>query len=214
MNQSLVNSVVLAACGLVWLIALVVGLWRVRHRRDRRGLIVAVLALVALLFVVVFTTGTKYGAEVVAALRERMTGPPAVLVTSWQGEGELEYRLGSRELSSRSTDGRYTVQAGTLRLSSFTARAGTGENVWEARTMLYEAPSLTVTGGQEQPLEVGPPYTAKVESEKQFNRLSLKVTDVGGHSTNLSDADRSDAPGLEVLNKQGKVVWQGKFAYG
>jgi len=213
-DQSLLNTAVVAACALIWLVALAVGIWRVRHRRDRRGLILAVLILTALLVAIFLYTGTKFGAGVSAAIRERTIGPPATLIASWQGKGELHYRVGSRELVSNGENGRYTVQAGTLRLASFTAYAGTGATAWEAHTALYEAPPLTLGPDQEQPLQVGPPYSARVEPEPQLKRLALQVKDAGGHSTTISDVAGKSPPGLEVLDPQGKVVWQSKFAYG
>ncbi len=214
MDQNLTNTIIVGACGLAWLIALVVGVWRVRQRSDRRGLIRAALILAGLVAVLALYLGTETGAKLSARLHAAFTGPPATLVTSWQGPGDLEYRLGPRELVSHSTDGRHIVEAGTLRLSSFTARAGSGETRWEARTSLYELPPLTVAAGQEQPLKVGPPYTARIEYEAQLNRLALKITDVGGHSANIGDAEQTSPPQFEVRNQQGKVVWQGKFAYG
>jgi hypothetical protein len=213
-DRSLLNATVVGACALVWLIALAVGIWRVRHRRDRRGLILAVLALMGLLIVAVVYTGTELGAGVTAAIRERTTGPPATLIASWPGTGELHYRIGSRELVSKGENGRYSVQTGTLRLSSFTAFASAGTTPWEARTMLHEAPPLTLSPGQEQPLQVGPPYSARVEPERQLKRLALTVNDAGGHGTTISDAGSESPPGFEVLDKQGKVAWQGEFAYG
>jgi uncharacterized membrane protein len=65
-DRSLLNATVVGACALVWLIALAVGIRRVRHRRDRRGLILAVLALMGLLIVAVVYTGTELGAGVTA----------------------------------------------------------------------------------------------------------------------------------------------------
>ena len=214
MDETLLNAVVIGACALVWLAALVAGIWRVRHGRDRRGLILAVLALTALGVAVVMVTGTDLGKHLSTAPRDRVTGPSAVLVASWQGRGELHYRLGPRQLASRGEQGRYTVQSGSLRLSSFTAYAGQGPTAWEADTRLYEVPPLTLAPGQEQALQVGPPYLARVEADPQFRRVALKVTDVGGRSTSLSDARRTSPPALEIADARGRVVWQGKFAYG
>lgn len=214
MDESTISTGVVGACALVWLIALAVGIWRVRHRRDRRGLMLTVLAAAALLIAVVLYTGTTYGRSIASAVHERLAGPPATLVTSWQGRGELHYRIASRVLSSDATDGRFAVDAGTLTLESYSAFAQAGSTTWEARTMLYEEKPLTVAPGQQQELRVGPPYTASLDQSSGVGHLALKVKDAGGHDATISDSNRTSPPALELLDKHGKVVWQGKFAYG
>lgn len=215
MNESLVNITVVAACLLVWLVALVVGIRRVRHGRDRRGILLALVLLLLLVggglaYVRYVAPPTAFG------IRDepRIKGTPATIVTTWTGRGELRYRAGGYAFTARTDNGRYAVQAGTLQLESFTARTGSVPNEWEARTTLHDMRPLSLAPGQEYPLQVGPPFTARVEQERQLKRLALKVKDVGGHDTSISDTARKSPPGLEVLDKRGKPVWSSKFAYG
>jgi hypothetical protein len=212
-DERLTNLIVIGACGLVWLVALIAGIWRVRYSRDRRGLILAVLALLGLLLLIVVGTGTQYGSKAASALRERLNGPPATLVTEWTGPGELCARVGSRSVTVESDDGRYELPAGTVQLDTFTAHGPAGATTSEARTQL-RGERMVLTAGQEHPLAVGPPYTARVESNARLRRLELKLRDARGRETTLSDTAGSSPPGFEVLDERGKVVWQGKFAYG
>jgi len=213
-DQTVLSTVVVGACALVWLVALAVGIWRVRHRRDRRGLMLTVLAATALLIAVVVYTGTTYGTKISAAIHVRLVGPPAILVTSWQGRGELHYHIGSRTLSSTTQDGRFSVETGTLTLESYSAFGTAGATTWEGRTTLSNVKPLVLQPGQQQPLQVGPPYTARVEVGPQLKSLALKVKDAGGHDATVSDPGHHAPPSLEVLDARGQVVFQGKFSYG
>lgn len=212
-----------------WLLPLVIGIIELRRRHHVIGIVLTVVgalwampAIAGLLTVGLMTAGRRLAptdASVFDAGRAR--GPVATVVVPWKGRGELEYRSADHRWVSKSTDGRYAVPAGALVLSTFTAYSGPETPSWQAQTQLYQMGPLTTSAGQEQPLQVGPPYVASPRSRAVSSMaprghpvFELQVTDVGGHKTSISDPARKSPPSLQLVDKSGKVVWQSKFAYG
>lgn len=213
-----------------WTVPLIMGI--LRNRRDGRG-----SGLIALgsAWGVCAIAGIIYLASMVIGLRDRFTpqtfdaagyqGETGQVILSWRGPCELTAwgSNGSSMLTLHSDTGTVVAPVGPLRVSSWTLRSTdnrgrewslTGRPSYEG----HDARStLNVSRAQPVELSVGPPLTARVvvDSSPGASELSLDfaLTDRGGGSYTISGGG-GDAPGFEVVDAAGKVVWSGDFEYG
>ena len=149
-------------------------------------------------------------------------GPKGNIVVPHKGESSLEVTGdGGKRMRLPTKDGVFVVPAGTYSPTSYKAvdKDSSGQE-WEASSYLSlpKPGKISVKDGSRQDLDVGPPFVASVSVSAKGQEqatLDLKLTGRDGNQYTISRKGRlREAPGFEVRDKSGEVVWQGKFAYG
>ncbi len=213
-----------------WTVPLIMGI--VRRSRDGRG---SGLIVLGSAWGVCALAAVIYLASMVMGMRGRFTpqtfdaasyqGETGQVILSWRGPCDLTAwgSNGSNMLTLHSDTGTVTAPAGPLRVSSWTLTATdergrdwslTGRPSYAGQ---MSGGTLNVSAAQPVQLSVGPPLTARVvvDSSPGADELSMgfELTDRGGASYTISGGE-GDAPGFEVLDASGQVVWSGDFEYG
>jgi len=206
-----------------WIIPLAIGIVQLRRRRAPAGIILTVVgALWAVPAVAALVTagafyfgyGPSFGTHTFDPARH--LGPRATIIIPWQGKGTLEFRWRSRQYLSESDNGQFAVPAGSLPLTNFTAYSSPDKTGWQARSTFDQRSQLSLAANEQHALAAGPPYTAQVKVQEAAGKayMSMDIKDAGGNVAGISDVARKSPPHFDVLDKAGKVVWQGKFEYG
>jgi hypothetical protein len=216
-----VSFTIFAVFLLGWIIPLTIGIAHLRRSHSAAGVVLTVIgglwgvpALAGLIMGSIFYLNFSKTREVHTF--DATHSPHATITIPWQGQGTLEYTYGGKRYVATSENGQFAVPAGRIILSSFTA-CSPDKQGWSGRsTLLDKSSTLTLTAGQQQALVAGPPYAAQVKVTRSADKATLvmDLKDAGGHSASVSDPGRKTPPGFEVRDPAGKVVWQGKFAYG
>lgn len=128
------------------------------------------------------------------------------------GPGESGIRL-------HAVKGVFHAPPGHYRVAKFEVQARDRDLLtWTATSAFDDPPGrdITVTAGGQQQLDLGEPYTARVVPQMSGLQLSLdfKLTGKGGESVSLERHGSQVAPGFQVLDKAGKVLWSGQFEFG
>jgi len=227
---SVVFVVMAAIFALGWLVPLVMGIVRLRRKREGTALTIigGVWGILALLMV----GFAAYGYFSVSRVTEPSSvadftpatckGPTGKIVLPYKGEVSLVVSPldADKQLRLSGKNGELVAPAGIHRLSEFEAVARDSRNVkWTASCSFWSGKQreICVRAGGSTPLDVGPPLTARVvaqHSGPDHARFDLEVLGPGGGSYSIEAAGGRDAPRFVVLSPSGEVLWKGKFEAG
>ncbi len=120
----------------------------------------------------------------------------------------------SEILSVKTSDGTFTVPTGKYMVISLSQTVKDGAAGWTLSSS-YEKP-VSVSRGSVVRLNAGQRLVASVKVLQGGGRvkMDLQIVGRGGESCSISEIGSSKAPGFQVLSKQGKVLWSGKFEAG
>jgi len=221
----------LAILGAGWLVPFVVGI--VRLKQGTGGVVLTVLGaiwgvgvgLIALLALLSYrqfeqlSEGTMVKPEQFEAARYR--GEMGTIELSYKGESRLEVRQRqtANALRLSTADGVVKAPVGEYQVTSYEAVAKDEKGAeWVARCLPNQR--VTVKAGSAAPLSLGPPLKAEIRlrsAGKDMVSMDLRLTATAGGAAQYTieqHGGRSEPPSFVALDKAGKVVWQGRFAYG
>jgi hypothetical protein len=142
-----------------------------------------------------------------------------IVVPTWKTANLTLMREGgsseSEILSVKTSDGTFTVPTGKYTVISLSQTVKDGAAGWTLSSS-YEKP-VSVSRGSVVRLNAGQQLVASVkvvESGRGRVNMDLQIVGRGGESCSISEIGSSKAPGFQVLSKQGKVLWNGKFEAG
>lgn len=118
-------------------------------------------------------------------------------------------------LSVKTSDGTFTVPTGKYRVIDLSQTVKDGAAGWTLSSS-YEKP-VSVSRGSVVRLNAGQQLVASVkvvQGSRGRVDMDLQILGRGGESCSISELGNSKAPGFQVLSKQGKVLWSGKFEAG
>jgi hypothetical protein len=219
-----------------WVMPLIIaGIWRRRGLPGSRGwrVFAACWACLSLVFVVGAAslamlsmrtvrsgfTGGSSGAPVFDPAKHH--GATATLRTASPCEATLTACAGSGpQQTFRSTNGAFTVPAGSLRVTGYTVNArDAGRRTWTAQARIWQGPSLTLEPGAVRDVGLGPPFSAGVEATCSGASRTFKASpacfDRDGNAYQIAPSPAGDfAPSFQFLDASGAVVWTEKFEHG
>jgi ABC-type proline/glycine betaine transport system permease subunit len=212
---------------LAWLVPLTIGVKLLRGPQRTGGIVLTVLGIVwGIPSLALLVVGAVYFGSMRSAFEVKdfdpttYRGVTGVLHTSYRGPGKLLAVASGQKQSTRyvSTTGDFTLPIGQYRLTTLevTAKGADGKE-WGATSKLPQPKSVQIVAQAPVELQVGPPYQAaiKVQGTGAATRLAMQLRDSGGNDVSLTrGGDRPPAPQFQILDKAGKVLFTGKFAYG
>ncbi len=222
----------LATVGIIalgWIVLLVIGIIRIKRRR-RAGVVLTVIGgiwgLLAL-SLLGFGTYTYQRAMRVSRVEdfdpEQYEGEMGSIVLPYKGESSLEVqdKESQKRMGLSTTNGTVLAPAGAYDLYSYEVIDEDGNGAkWTASGSLssVESREISIEAGSTQDLEIGPAFTAKVTVKKKGQDeavLDFKLIGRGGGNYTITGMDKGrKAPGFQVVDKSGDILWQGKFEYG
>jgi len=213
-----------------WIVLLVMGISRLR-KGSSAGVVMTVLgfvwAAVAVAAVAFGAVGYRYASSALVptdfnADSYHGTVGDIILPNKTPASLVLCKEETLRRLRVTVSDGRATAPVGSYKVESYRASA-TDQNgdEWTAEWDPDREQSPTiVVGAAPVHLDVGPPFAASVTSETRRSRaavadFTLVITGAGNRPYTVTNHSPSASPpGLQVLDKAGRVVWHGNFEYG
>lgn len=211
---------------LAWLVPLTIGVKLLRGPQRTGGIVLTVLGIVwgipslALLVVgAVYFGSMRSNFEIKDFNPATYHGATGVLHSSYRGPCKLlAIHVGQKQPARYlSTTGDFKMPVGQYLLGSLEATAkGTDGKEWSARSTM---PKQTIQVSPQAPsqLSAGPPYQAmlKAQGSGAATRISMQIKDCCGNDVSLQRAGGDPPPPqFQILDKAGKVLFTGKFAYG
>lgn len=225
--MSVVSTVIVVAVLLAWLVPLIAGVKLLNGPRRTSGIVLTVIgilwaipSLMGLVLGGMYWTGARSNFEIKDFIPGKSEAVLGIIHTSYRGAGRLVLRPQTGKSATRytSVDGTFQVPVGTYRVEEFAATATDAQGKrWEGVTAFPMRTPVVVSAQTPVEIKAGPPYKAQVKVE-QFGptqRLSLVLTDSANGTANLRKGMTTPpAPSFQLCNKQGRVLYNGKFAYG
>jgi len=209
-----------------WLVPLIIGIVKLRRRTGGIALtIIGVMwALGASgLAAVGYVAYRQLGAALRVADFDPATyhGQTGTVTLPYQGESSLIVRAkpAGAKLGLRVRDGVAQAPVGRYELQTYSMSMKDKAGVaWTASHFPSTSQELEVTTASPVRLNLGPPFTARVDVSagpggKTMLQLGISGR-AGGAYTIMSGQGRAAPPRFEVLDGSGQVVWQGSFEYG
>ena len=212
-----------------WIPLLIIGIVRIRRRKKKpSGIVMTVIGGVWVLCllsitVVVFHSYSqlmKY-TEVEDFDPEQCEEAVGSIVLPYKGKSTLVLRDNKnvKGMRLRTEDGVMVVPEGTYDLEKYQLVKEDESGVeWVASGYLYSLGEISVEAGSSRELEIGSPFTAKVlvrEKKSGEAVFDLKLTGRSGVEYTIARVGKgSKAPGFQVVDESGNVLWHGKFEYG
>ena len=139
-----------------------------------------------------------------------------IVVPTWKA-AELTLMRDDRDsgmLSVKTSDGTFTVPTGKYLVISLSRTVKHGAAGWTLSSS-YDKP-VSVSRGSVVRLNAGQQLVASVKVLQGGSRVNMELQILGGagESCTISELGSSKAPGFQVLSKQGKILWSGKFEAG
>jgi len=224
---SVLSTVLVVAVLLAWLAPLIAGLKLLNGPKRTSGIVLTVIgilwaipSLMGLVLGVMYWTGARSNFEIKDFIPGQSQAVLGIIHTSHHGAGRLVLRPQTGKSATRytSADGTFQVPVGTYRVEEFAATATDAQGKqWEGVTAFPLKTPAEVTAQTPVEIKVGPPYKAQVKVE-QFGateRLSLELTDSANGTASLRKGMTTPPPpSFQLCDKKGKVLYNGKFAYG
>ena len=224
--------VVAAIFALGWIVPLVMGI--VRQKKTKNGLALIIIGgvwgLIGLTIIAIPTFGyvqmRKY-THVEKFDPTTYKGTMGKIELSYTGESKLTLmsvdhpkRMALLErMELLVTNGIAMAPIGNymMAMCEFTAKDQNNQ-IWTASCYLPSSGSnkISIQANTPYKLQVGPPFTASVSAEPgDDGKVTMNLMLAGAGNTSYGIRGPGTwAPGFQVLDKTGNVVWQGKFAYG
>lgn len=212
---------------LAWLVPLIIGIKLLRGPQRSGGIALIVLGVIwAIPSLATLVLGTIYyntlrsGFEVKDFNAATYHGATGLVRTGCPGPCKLTAKAQGANASTRysSTDGAFALPVGQHRLGSLAFSApDAGGKEWTATSKLYQRKAIEVSAQAPVQVQTGPPYQAavKAQSTSKATTIVLMLTDCGGHDVSLARADvRPPPPQFQIIGKDHRVLFTGKFAYG
>jgi hypothetical protein len=207
-----------------WIAPLVVGIVKLRRRRG--GIVLTIIGAVWGLGALGMVGLGAFSYYQVSKFRHIEEFDPAAyhgemgtIVVSHKGQGSLllRERKADKQIRVAIDNGVAQAPAGEYEVVTYDAVAKDERGVkWTASCYYSKREPLSVAASSSQQLDAGPPFTAAVavkERAKGKVSIDLGIAGRGGRQYSIMRQDGT-APGFEVLDKSGKVLWQGSFEYG
>jgi len=217
----------LAAFG--WLPLLVIGIICIKRKKKKRsGVVLTVIggvwslcSLSLVLLVIHFYRQAMMFSEIEDFAPEKHEGEMGSIVVPYKGKSELvlQDRENNKQIRLHTSDGVISVPVGTYDFRNYKAFKADEDNAeWAISGYLFSLKEMRVEPDSRQELDIGFPLTAKVLAKtkgKKKTVFDLKLTGRSGvEYTIFRSGKRTEAPGFQILDKSGEVLWQGKFEYG
>lgn len=211
---------------LAWLVPLVIGLKLLRGPQRTGGIVLTIIGIIwgipslaALALGVVYYGSMRSSFEIKDFNPATYYGATGVLQSSYRGPCKLLATPVGQKQTTRyaSSSGDFVMPVGQYLLGSLEATAkGTDGKEWSARSTI---PKQTIQVSPQAPsqLRAGPPYTAalKAQGSGKETRISMQLTDCCGNDVSLQRAGTNPPPPqFQIVDKSGRVLFTGKFAYG
>jgi hypothetical protein len=234
----LIIAVMLLFVGFGWIIPLVIGMaWRRKNRPGARGWMIASfiwagvgLALAAGiggLVLVVKRNVSNYAmggddSKIPVFAANAYKGETATLRAQFSGESSFTASCGKQgNLKFSSTNGSFTVPAGSVMIHSYTAVAkDSAGRKWTAHTTLaFNTNAVDAASGAVRDINLGPPFKASVNMSwsAASDKISMEpvYVDRDGNECELASEPRTASPPhFQFLDSSNNVVWSGAFQYG
>lgn len=225
--MSVLSTLLVVVVLLAWLVPLIMGVKLLRGPRRTSGVVLTVIgilwaipSLMGLVLGVMYWTGARSNFEIKDFIPAQSQAVLGTIHTSYHGAGRLVLRAQGAKSPTRYTsqNGTFQVPVGTYRVEEFTATTTDAQGKpWEGVTAFPTRMPVVVSAQTPVEIKTGPPYKAQVKVE-QFGpteRLSLELTDSANGTANLRKGMTTPpAPSFQLCDKKGKVLYNGKFAYG
>jgi hypothetical protein len=177
------------------------------------GLIAIPLGIILLISSLIYFTSKKYEARNFES--ETYKGKTGTLSINWNKPAEALLRQGNKNFRFKSDNGLFVVPVGDWKLYRLQYRDNDSMNK-EWLLAIDMAQKLSIKDGQISTIKNSLPLSAKIHVARQsghFVRLSFLMTDRNMNRAHIW-GPYTDAAGFQILNKQGNVVFKGKFKYG
>ncbi len=226
---TIIGVATVGTIALGWIVLLVIGIIRIK-RRSRAGVVLTIIGGIWGLLALSLLGFGIYGYQ--RAMRvsrvedfdlEQYEGEMGSIILPYKGESSLEVqnKESQKRMRLSTTNGVVLAPTGRYDLCSYEV-IDEDENgaKWMAQGSLYSLKSreISVEADSTQDLEIGPAFTAKVTVKKKRQDeavLDFKLIGRGGGNYTITRMDkRRKAPGFQVVDKSGDILWQGKFEYG
>lgn len=226
--MSVVSIAITVAILLAWLVPLIIGIKLLRGPQRTAGIVLTVLGVVwALPSIPALIMGTAYYTSLRGQYEPKdfdastYRGATGIVRSSYRGPCKLEATSSGQKRSHTryvSSTGDFTVPVGQHIPAAFSIsnKPADGKE-WVASSKLYQAGKIQVTQNTPVTLRAGPPYSATVKAHAGANSTSfaLQLKDNGGNEFSLTRGGANPPPPqFQIVDKSGRVLFTGKFAYG